>query len=117
MFSSDYEFLCRVYRLSGACTFPDKSWSTFQVNTTAYGGLITSGRLKEPLAQRGRFPERSLESLTSDHSQFVSSAADIRNAKNYNNVIEEYFFDIPLEYVGEYAINIITYTVISIFYA
>ena len=68
--------------------------------------LITSSRLKEPLAQRGRLPERSLDSLTSDHSKFVSSGGDIRNAKSYNNVIENYFFDIPLENVGEYAVNI-----------
>ena len=61
---------------------------------------IPSSSLKVALADRGRFDERTLESLSSDHSNFVSSGGnDLKNAKFYNNVIEEYFFDVPLENV------------------
>ena len=62
--------------------------------------LIPSSSLKVPLEVRGRFKERSLDSLKSDHSKFLSDGGgDIRKAKFFNNVIEEYFFDIPLENV------------------
>ena len=52
-----------------------------------------------PLTQRGRFPLRSLEILESDYSKFVSTGSDLRRAKECNNVIGEYIFDIPLENV------------------
>ena len=40
---------------------------------------------------------RSLESLSSDHSDFLSSGGgDVKKAKLFN---KDYFFDIPLENV------------------
>ena len=61
---------------------------------------IPSSSLKVPLAVRGRFAGRSLDSLKSDHSRFLAEGGgDIRKAKLFNNVIEDYFFDVPLENV------------------
>ena len=77
--------------------------------------LITSSSLKEPLAQRGRFPERSLVSLTSDWSSFLSSGGDVRNAKHHN-IIVKYFFDIPLENVRKYAVNRIRAHLLTVVY-
>ena len=60
---------------------------------------IPSSQLKVPLQQRGRFPARSLETLKSDYADFVSTGYDPKQAKECNNVIGEYIFDIPLENV------------------
>ena len=61
--------------------------------------LIPSSSLKVPLAVRGGLEERSLDSLKSDHSKFLSNGGgDIRKVKFFNNVID-YFFNIPVENV------------------
>ena len=58
--------------------------------------LIPSSSLKVPLAVQGRFTERSLESLKLDHNSFLfTGGGDLKKAKLFNNVIEEYFFNIP----------------------
>ena len=76
--------------------------------------LIPSSSLKVPLAERGRFTARSLESLHSDHSDFVSSGGGhVKRAKFFNNVIEDYFFDIPLENVKELGLHTLTYVYMS----
>ena len=70
--------------------------------------LIPSSSLKVSLAEWGRFTTRSLELLRSDHSDFVSSGGgDVKKAKFFNNVIEDYmyFFDILLENVIEVYIH------------
>ena len=55
--------------------------------------LIPSSSLKVPLAVRGRFKARSLDSLKSGHKEFLSAGGgDIRKAKLFNNVID-YFFE------------------------
>ena len=62
--------------------------------------LISSISLKVPLAVQGRFAERSLNLLKSDHSRFLAErGGDIREAKLVNNFIEDYFFNVPLENV------------------
>ena len=61
---------------------------------------ITSSCLAKPLAERGRYKERTLETLQSDHKKFISIAGgNLKKAKEFNNVIGDYFFDIPLENV------------------
>lgn len=43
---------------------------------------------------------RTLATLTKDHTDFVTiNGGDIKNAKEYNNVINSFFFDIPLDNV------------------
>ena len=62
--------------------------------------LIPSSKLVEPVVQRGSFPARSLESLKADHTRFTSQGrGKLRQAKNFNNVIGEAIFDIPLDNV------------------
>jgi hypothetical protein len=48
---------------------------------------------------QGRYQARSLESLKADHRRFLDAGGNVKRAKYYNNVIGEYFFDIPLEQV------------------
>ena len=56
--------------------------------------------MKVPLAKRGACTARTLESLRADHHRFLTvGGGRLKVAKNYNNVIESYFFDIPLENV------------------
>lgn len=61
---------------------------------------IPSAKLIIPLAQRGRSPSRTLETLRSDHVRFLSSGGgDLKVAKEYNNVIEDNLLDIPIDHV------------------
>jgi len=60
---------------------------------------ITSGELKQPLFVRGRLPERSLQTLQRDHSNFMANGGDISKAKLFNNVIGSAMLDIPLDKV------------------
>ena len=69
-----------------------------QVDTTAYGASYPAAASRYPWQSE----VDSLESLHSDHSDFVSSGGShVKRAKFFNNVIEDYFFDIPLENVKE----------------
>lgn len=43
--------------------------------------------------------DRSLDTMLADHQRFVASGGDIKNAKHYNNCINEPFFNIPLSQV------------------
>ena len=68
---------------------------------------ITSANLKVPLEKRGCCPPRTLETLQSDYEHFMTAGGgNIKVAKAYNNVIEPYFFDIPLENVREIIDNL-----------
>ena len=62
---------------------------------------IPSSKLAEPPSQRGSFPARSLDSLEQDHSRFLSQGkGNLKLAKNFNNVIGEVLFHIPLSNVS-----------------
>ena len=55
---------------------------------------ITSAKLAVPLAQRGRSPERTLDTLRSDHASLPEQGGgDLRKAKEYNNAIGEPLFN------------------------
>ena len=104
--SGDYEFLRRMYGLTGAsgmCWLPLNITSIIYSNTGRHNCLwchITSSNLKVPLEKRGCCTPRSLETLQADYKLFMSAGGgNIKLAKLYNNVIEPYFFDIPLENV------------------
>ncbi len=52
---------------------------------------------------KGRYQEWSLLTLQKVHSNFMSKAGgNLKQAKHFNNVIGDYFFDIPLENVSIY---------------
>ncbi len=62
--------------------------------------LIPSAKLRDPLAQRGSFPLRTLETLQSDYGRFTSQGHGfLKYAKDYNNVIGESILEIPLDNV------------------
>ena len=42
---------------------------------------------------------RTLETLKSDYERFKKDGGNIKRAKNFNNVIDEPLFDIPIEQV------------------
>lgn len=61
---------------------------------------ISSEAMKTPLRERGRSPCRTLESLQRDYLQFsTKGGGNIKNAKNYNNVISSAMFSIPVSQV------------------
>ena len=64
---------------------------------------IPSAKLATPLARRGKSPQRTLDSLCSDHARFLRDGGNIKKAKEYNNVIEEHLFDISLDNVKMYS--------------
>jgi hypothetical protein len=58
---------------------------------------IRADQLKQPRQERGTFSPRTLDSLQADHLKFQTiGKGDLRQAKNYNNVIGPVFFDVPL---------------------
>ena len=60
---------------------------------------ITSDKLIIPQASR-RNTDRSLQTLSERHAAFLSAGSgNLRKAKFYDNVIGEYFFNIPLTQV------------------
>ena len=107
--AGDYEFLCRLYGLSGASG--KSNVLPYQGNTwyIPYIGrhnclhcIIKSSDLKIPLSERGRSPSRDLQNLAADYNSFsTGGGGHLRNAKHYNNVIQPHFFDIPLENVRD----------------
>ncbi len=61
---------------------------------------IPGSMLKVPLSQRKSCQPRSLETLKHDHARFLSEAhGDLKQAKNYNNVIGDIMFEIPIDQV------------------
>ena len=57
---------------------------------------IDKDSLRVPLAERGPFPARTLETLESDHARFMAAGGNLKNAKMFNNAIGTAFFNIPL---------------------
>ena len=60
---------------------------------------IRSDQLKISRADRQWLEKRTLESLKSDHNDFLKAGADLKKAKLYNNIMSQHFFDIPLTQV------------------
>ena len=53
--------------------------------------------MRIPLQERGQSPMRSLDTLQRDYLRFCSEGkGSLKNAKHFNNVIGQPFFDIPL---------------------
>ena len=107
-FSGDYEFLCRCYGLSGASGEPVfffRKQKLVHLRDLMVGRHcclwcdIRSDQLKIPRADRQRLKKRTLESLKSDHDDFLKAGGDLKKAKLYNNAISQHFFDIPLTQV------------------
>ncbi len=60
---------------------------------------VTYTDLQKPKAARGTSQKRTLESLKEAHDEFVAAGSNIKNAKFFKNVIDEAFFDIPVNHV------------------
>ncbi|XP_065654588.1 uncharacterized protein LOC124812501 [Hydra vulgaris] len=89
----DYVFLCAIYSITGAtgrhcCLFCEITSSEMQLNIEA--------RTRPILL-------RTLATLKSDYEQFKNDGGNIKHAKNFNNVIDEPLFDIPIEQEGKIA--------------
>ena len=60
---------------------------------------IRTDDMKVPRKTRGPSQERSLDTLAHDYQQYLAAGGDIRKAKDFNNVIGPYVFEIPLNQV------------------
>ena len=62
---------------------------------------ITSEKMQIPLKDRRPSERRTLASLERDHYQFSTvGGGNIKNAKQYNNVISKPLFNIPVSQVS-----------------
>nr|XP_047129350.1 uncharacterized protein LOC124809337 [Hydra vulgaris] len=92
----DFEFLCPVYGISGAtgrhcCLFCE----------------ITKNEMQLSMKDRNQsIFLRTLESLKSDFERFKNDGGNNKNAKKFNNVIDEPLFDIPIEQIAIPALHI-----------
>ncbi|KAL5463678.1 hypothetical protein EMCRGX_G032597 [Ephydatia muelleri] len=81
----DYEFLSKMYGLSGA--------------SGCYPCLyckIPSDQMATPLSVRGHATERSLEDMCTDHQCYISSGSIRKDAQKFFNCISVPIFDIPV---------------------
>ncbi|XP_057293451.1 uncharacterized protein LOC130622074 [Hydractinia symbiolongicarpus] len=85
----DYEYLCAMYGISGANGRHCCLWCS-----------IKTDQLCIPKFIRGSFPKRSLDSLNTNLQRFRDNGSLVKNAKHYQNVIHDCFFNIPLEQVS-----------------
>ena len=108
----DYEFQCRMYGISGAqgkktttctCTCTCTMHLSLKIHAGRHPCLwctILADQLKQPQHERGKLPLRTLDSLKADYLRFETiGKGDIRQAKNFNNVIGPVFFNVPLSQV------------------
>lgn len=64
---------------------------------------ITYNMMKVSKQDRGRSPNRTLASLQQDLIQFREKFhGDLKYAKEVNNVVDDIFFDIPLNQVNNF---------------
>ena len=102
----DYEFMCRLYGLSGASgtivakhIFNTLSALPKTGRHSCLWCLIKSSDMRTPLSSRGESTRRTVQGIIDDHERFVKAGGDIRKAKEYNNCIAKPFFDIPISQV------------------
>ena len=55
--------------------------------------------MKKPKEVRNPSEKRSLESLKIDYNRFVADGSNLKRAKEFNNVIDEPLFNVPLDQV------------------
>ncbi|XP_065672288.1 uncharacterized protein LOC124815234 [Hydra vulgaris] len=101
----DYDFLCSVYGVTGAigrhcCLFCDITKKDVQL---------------APLCREHVVSQRSLNSLNNDFHRFQSNGGNLKNAKLFNNVINETLFNIPLDQVAVPALHISLGTYLKFF--
>ncbi|XP_065640359.1 uncharacterized protein LOC124815901 isoform X2 [Hydra vulgaris] len=100
----DYNFLCSVYGITEAsgrhcCLFCDITKKNIQLATIC----------------REHVSQRSLNSLNNDFHRFQSNGGNLKNAKFFNNVINETLFNIPLDQVAVPALHISLGTYLKFF--
>ena len=82
----DYDFLCKIYGISGACG--------------NYPCLWCLTKKSDIQCKQGQQPERTLASLSEDHRRFINfGKGDKKCASCYNNCIHSPLLDIPLDRV------------------
>ena len=65
--------------------------------------------MKIPLRERGKCTKRTLENMATDRMRFqLVHDSDVKYAKDYNNVIDEPLFNIPIDQVL-YIIRVLLY--------
>ena len=60
---------------------------------------IDSEHMQQSLATRGRFPDRSLETITANYQVFMANGGIRKDAMEYRNCISE---NIPISQVSSY---------------
>ena len=62
---------------------------------------ITTSQMQLPPSERIQTTPRTLQSLRDDLLKFQTEGKnDIKNAKEYNNVIDDVMFNVPIDQVG-----------------
>ena len=56
-------------------------------------------QLQKPKAVCGQSARRTLESIKKAHNEFVAAGSNLKNTKYFKNVIDETFFNIPVDQV------------------
>ncbi len=97
---------------------PDVDSAALQGRHNCLWCHTVSSDLKLPLAQRvgtGKTTPRTLESLRSDHQSFLAAGGRLDDAKYHHNVIEDHFFNIPLENVLSSSTKVHPYIILGMY--
>ena len=62
----------------------------------------TKANMQLPEGRREKCKRRTLESLRKDLQAFIAAGNDIKNAKDFNNVIDEVIFNVELDQVNNF---------------
>ena len=102
----DYEFLCRMFGLSGASGTYNVRISVPRQLLILLGRhcclwcLITQEQLKLPPSTRGPVTARTTKSISEDYEKFQKAGANPKMVKHYNNCVNKPFFpSMPLSQV------------------
>lgn len=82
----DYAFLCAIYALTGANGRHCCLYCT-----------ITKEEMQNTIAGRSCVSKRTLEAIADDLKGFREAGGNIKNAKNFNNVIDDVIFNVPID--------------------
>ena len=53
------------------------------------------------------FTRRTLDTLAKDHKKFLAAGGNVKQVKEYHNVLQEPFFEIPIDQVQNHNFTIV----------
>ena len=92
-FFGDYDFLTKVYGLSGAAGIHPCLFCTATKDQIEFPAKFKEGKAS------GEIQERTLDSITAEYKRFKKDGKNVKNAKLHSNVVRRPLVDIEVDHV------------------